>query len=80
MIKGEICWPKAPMGYKKARRILKYAVLRLSKNLYNEKGCPPYPYKSAKSRNLCVAFCTSQGASVRQRRAYSPLQKLEKVA
>lgn len=29
MIKGEICWPKAPMGYKKARRILKYAVLFL---------------------------------------------------
>ena len=54
--------------------------VRLSKNLYNEKGRPPYPYKSAKSRDLCVAFCTSQGASVRQRRAYSPLQKLEKVA
>ena len=54
--------------------------LRLSKNLYNEKGRPPYPYQSAKSRDLCVAFCTSQGASVRQRRAYSPLQKLEKVA
>ena len=53
---------------------------RLSKNLYNEKGHPPYPYQSAKSRDLCVAFCTSQGASVRQRRAYSPLQKLEKVA
>ena len=35
--------------------------LRLSKNLYNEKGRPPYPYKSAKSRDLCVAFCTSQG-------------------
>ena len=34
---------------------------RLSKNLYNEKGRPPYPYKSAKSRDLCVAFCTSQG-------------------
>ena len=34
--------------------------LRLSKNLYNEKGCPPYPYQSAKSRDLCVAFCTSQ--------------------
>ena len=30
-------------------------------NLYNEKGRPPYPYKSAKSRDLCVAFCTSQG-------------------
>lgn len=27
MIKEEICWPKAPMGYKKARRILKYAAL-----------------------------------------------------
>ena len=35
--------------------------LRLSKKLYNEKGLPPYPYKSAKSRDLCVAFCTSQG-------------------
>ena len=35
--------------------------LRLSKNLYNEKGRPPYPYQSAKSRDLCVAFCTSQG-------------------
>ena len=35
--------------------------VRLSKNLYNEKGRPPYPYKSAKSRDLCVAFCTSQG-------------------
>ena len=35
--------------------------IRLSKNLYNEKGRPPYPYKSAKSRDLCVAFCTSQG-------------------
>ena len=34
---------------------------RLSKNLYNEKGRLPYPYKSAKSRDLCVAFCTSQG-------------------
>ena len=34
---------------------------RLSKNLYNEKGRPPYPYQSAKSRDLCVAFCTSQG-------------------
>ena len=33
----------------------------LSKNLYNEKGRPPYPYQSAKSRDLCVAFCTSQG-------------------
>ena len=33
----------------------------MSKNLYNEKGRPPYPYKSAKSRDLCVAFCTSQG-------------------
>ena len=37
------------------------ALFRLSKNLYNEKGRPPYPYKSAKSRDLCVAFCTSQG-------------------
>ena len=36
-------------------------VFRLSKNLYNEKGRPPYPYQSAKSRDLCVAFCTSQG-------------------
>ena len=35
--------------------------IRLSKNLYNEKGRPPYPYQSAKSRDLCVAFCTSQG-------------------
>ena len=35
--------------------------LGLSKNLYNEKGRPPYPYQSAKSRDLCVAFCTSQG-------------------
>ena len=37
------------------------ALFRLSKNLYNEKGRPPYPYQSAKSRDLCVAFCTSQG-------------------
>ena len=34
----------------------------------------------AKSCDLCAAFCTYQGASVRQRRACSPLQKLEKVA
>ena len=40
----------------------------------------PYPYESAKSRDLCVAFCTYQGASVRRRRACSPLQKLGKVA
>ena len=39
----------------------KRAGRRLSKNLYNEKGLPPYPYQSAKSRDLCVAFCTSQG-------------------
>ena len=38
-----------------------FRAFRLSKNLYNEKGRPPYPYKSAKSRDLCVAFCTSQG-------------------
>ena len=38
---------------------------RLSKNLYNEKGRPPYPYQSAKSRDLCVAFCTSQGRGPR---------------
>ena len=37
------------------------ALFRLSKNLYNEKGRPPYPYQSAKSRDQCVAFCTSQG-------------------
>ena len=24
----------------------------------------PYPYESAKSRDLCVAFCTYQGTSV----------------
>ena len=35
--------------------------VRLSKNLYNEKDRPPYPYQSAKNRDLCVAFCTSQG-------------------
>ncbi|WP_204752109.1 hypothetical protein, partial [Intestinimonas butyriciproducens] len=35
--------------------------------------------QSAKSCDLCVAFCTSQGASVRQRRARSPLRKLAKV-
>jgi len=35
--------------------------LRLSKKLYNEKGLPPYPYQSAKSRGLRVAFCISQG-------------------
>ena len=35
----------------------------------------PTLYQSAKSHDLCVAFCTSQGASVRQRRAYSPLQE-----
>ena len=38
-----------------------FRAFRLSKNLYNEKGRPPYPYQSAKSRDLCVAFCTSQG-------------------
>ncbi|RHT68314.1 hypothetical protein DW741_14295, partial [Ruminococcaceae bacterium AM28-23LB] len=37
---------------------------RLSKTLYNEKGRPPYLYQSAKSRDLCVAFCTSQGRGV----------------
>ena len=38
-----------------------FRAFRLSKKLYNEKGRPPYPYQSAKSRDLCVAFCTSQG-------------------
>ena len=40
----------------------------------------PTPYKPEKPRAVWWDFCTSQGASVRQRRAYSPLQKLEKVA
>ena len=39
-----------------------------------------YPYCFAKSRDLRVAFCTSQGASVRHRRACRPLQKFKKVA
>ncbi len=55
---GGICPPKTDI-LQKALGITR--VLRLSKNLYNEKGRPPYPYKSAKSRDLCVAFCTSQG-------------------
>ena len=43
--------------------------LRLPKNLYyNEKIMKkdrlPYPYESAKSRDLCVVFCTYQGTSV----------------
>ncbi len=45
----------------KKNRAADGSALRLSKNLYNEKGRPPYPYQSAKSRDLCVAFCTSQG-------------------
>ena len=36
-------------------------------------------YEFAKSQDLCLDFCTTQGASVRQRRARRPLQKLEKV-
>ena len=51
---------KSPIALR-ARRAAFGPLFRLSKNLYNEKGRPPYPYKSAKSRDLCVAFCTSQG-------------------
>ena len=40
---------------------------------------PPF-HQSAKSRDLCAAFCTSQGASAGQRRACGSLQKLEKAA
>ena len=40
-----------------------------------EKRSPfPIPNQSAKSCDLCVAFCGSRGASVRQRRACRPLQ------
>ena len=47
---------------------------------YNEKIVCPALHQSAKSRDLCVDFCTYQGASVRRRRACSPLQRLGKVA
>src|SRR5699024_5626578 len=40
----------------------------------------PAVFPSAKSRDLCVAFCTDHGASVRRRRAPRPVGKLEKVA
>ena len=53
---------------------------RLSKTYIAKKRVFPTFHQSAKSRDLCVAFCTSQGASVRQRRACRPLQELEQVA
>ena len=40
----------------------------------------PAVFPSAKSRDLCVAFCTDHGASVHRRRAPRPVGKLEKAA
>ena len=52
----------------------------VEKPLSHERPFRSIPHQSAKTGDLCVGFCTSQGTSVRQRRACRPLQKLEKVA
>ena len=46
----------------------------------NGKTIVPAVFPSAKSRDLCVAFCTDHGASMRRRRAPRPVGKLEKAA
>ena len=53
---------------------------RDGENAEMEKTIVPAVFPSAKSRDLCVAFCTDHGASVRRRRAPRPVGKLEKAA